>query len=499
MALAAVVHRILITRGPRRAEAIWIFFGAFVYLFGSEIVGSIYGGVPDIMASGISEPVFRAITIVTGLALPLACSIGVLRYRGPDRNRLAVRVLDYCVLGVVVTGCYLALNISVDPESFPGGNVLRVTMIVEPVRMTVTAVIVALLSPLLYRWLQGGVKRLVYGRRGSPDDQLAALSHRLADASGPDEVLAALADAVLVVIPNGGVRVVLTSGGRDLLVVTRGTTIDAVPDQLPLVFQGVELGRLETSGAPVDPATRFLLADLGAGAAAALAAARRSAELQLVREQLVAAREGERRRIARDLHDGVGPVLSGLGFTLDALRVTVHDSPDAEKIARAAREQVREAGQLVRRVANQLRPAGVDQLGLLGALREIAAWHHSSDLTVEFDAADLGELSAATEMAAYAIVAEAITNVARHAQARHCHIALSRESDVVVLTVRDDGLGIDGAEPGLGRGSMIERAEELGGRCTIRTDPAGGTVVSATLPAQEPVEVPLVTGVGTVR
>ncbi len=69
VALAAVVHRILITRGPRRAEAIWIFFGAFVYLFGSEIVGSIYSGVPNLMASGISEPVCRAVTIVTGLAL----------------------------------------------------------------------------------------------------------------------------------------------------------------------------------------------------------------------------------------------------------------------------------------------------------------------------------------------------------------------------------------------------------------------------------------------
>ena len=112
-----------------------------------------------------------------------------------------MRVLDYCVLGVVVSGCYLALNISVDPESFPGGNVLRVTMLVEPVRMTVTAVIVAMLSPVLYRWLQGGGSGWSTDV-GEPDDQLAALSHRLADASGRDEVLAAFADAVLLVIPK---------------------------------------------------------------------------------------------------------------------------------------------------------------------------------------------------------------------------------------------------------------------------------------------------------
>ena len=130
VALAGVVHRIVLTRGPRRAEAVWIFFGAFVYVFGDLIVSTIYGGIPDLMASGMSVQVQYAVMIVTGLALPLACAIGVLRYGGPDRGRLAVRVLDYCVLGVVVTGFYLALNISVDPESFPGGNVLRVTMVV---------------------------------------------------------------------------------------------------------------------------------------------------------------------------------------------------------------------------------------------------------------------------------------------------------------------------------------------------------------------------------
>jgi signal transduction histidine kinase len=230
-----------------------------------------------------------------------------------------------------------------------------------------------------------------------------------------------------------------------------------------------------------------LIRDLAAGASPALAAARRASELQLVREQLVAAREQERRRIARDLHDGIGPVLSGLGFTLDALRSTVHGTPEAEAVATQARDQVRQAGQLVRRVANELRPAGVDQLGLLGALREIAAWHNSPSLSVALTANDLGELSAATEVSAYLIVAEAITNVARHAHATDCQVTLNRTADTLTVTVEDNGIGIAGSSAGLGRTSMIERAEELGGQILIASPESGGTTVRASLPAGEPV------------
>jgi signal transduction histidine kinase len=96
---------------------------------------------------------------------------------------------------------------------------------------------------------------------------------------------------------------------------------------------------------------------------------------------------------------------------------------------------------------------------------------------------DLGELSAAIEVAAYAIVAEAVTNAARHAHAKNCDIAVVRVRHALIVTVRDDGIGLDGAGRGLGCASMVERAEELGGWCQIGTDPsAAGTLVTAHLP-----------------
>jgi signal transduction histidine kinase len=320
---------------------------------------------------------------------------------------------------------------------------------------------------------------------------VAALSRRLADASGPDEVLTALADAVRRALPASTVRVVLTSGGQELRSVTGGEATgeasDEKPHVIPLVFQGVDMGRMEVvAGAhPLDAVDRTLLADLTTGASAAVAAARRSSELQLAREQLVVAREQERRRIARDLHDGVGPVLSGLGFTLDALRASP-GGYESDHVTAQARQQVREAGQLVRRLANQLRPPAVNRLGLLGALTELAARHSCPTLDVRLTTGELGNLSAATEVAAYAIGAEAITNVARHANASSCQITLTRAADTLTIAVEDDGIGLCGTTPGLGRTSMVERAEELGGTCRVTNGPGSGTRVEAFLPTRSP-------------
>jgi signal transduction histidine kinase len=315
----------------------------------------------------------------------------------------------------------------------------------------------------------------------------AALTRRMADAAGPSAVLTGLADAIRDAVPVNSVSVVLTSGDRDLLRVTRGIPDGAEVTSLsPLTFQGAELGRVETVGyRPMDRADRSLLADLAAAASAALAAAHRSSELQRARQELITAREQERRRIARDLHDGVGPVLSGLGFTLDTLRSSVHD-PAALVVAGQARGQVRDAVQLVRRVARELRPPGVDQLGLIGALRELAAQHTVPGLTVQFAAGDLGELDAATEVATHAIVAEALTNAARHARASQCRITLDRGDDGVTVVVEDDGAGLGEAPAGVGCTSMVERADELGGWCRIISKPAGGTTVTAHLPAHTP-------------
>jgi signal transduction histidine kinase len=466
-ALLSLLHRLLLTRSTERARVMWIALAVWAAYLGraSEWYLAFFVGEP----SGFAMYLARVIGL---MGFIVACGVAILRHDLVVLNPLLRRLLLAVVLVTVLAGCYLGL---------------RAVLGDEPVPAAVTAVGLALVSPVLYRWLRGGVTRLVYGRRGSPADMTAALTRRMATAAGPSEVLAGLADAIQGAVPVMAVRVVLTSPGRELLRVTRGTPdITGVTTTVPLTFQGAELGVVDVVGSrPVDQADRALLVDLAAAASAAVAAAHRSSELQRAHQELITAREQERRRIARDLHDGVGPVLSGLGFTLDSLRGSVHD-PDAERVTGQARGQVREAVQLVRRVARELRPPGVDQLGLVGALRELAARHTGPALTVRVSAGDLGELCAATEVAAHAIVAEAITNTARHARASRCDITMDRGQDGLTVVVQDNGIGLGSAAPGVGRASMIERAEELGGRCDITTEPSGGTLVHAFLPVHVP-------------
>jgi signal transduction histidine kinase len=121
---------------------------------------------------------------------------------------------------------------------------------------------------------------------------------------------------------------------------------------------------------------------------------------------------------------------------------------------------------------------------LVGALRELAARHTCPSFAVSVTANELGELTAATEVAAYAIVAEALTNAGRHAAATRCVITLKRKGDELAVGVDDDGVGLNDAPAGLGRTSMIERSEELGGWCRVSTSKVRGTSVEAHLPAR---------------
>ncbi|MET9230015.1 histidine kinase [Lentzea sp. NPDC003310] len=457
-ALASQVHRLLLARGRARSQVLWIALGAWTFVLGKLLV-----------EYGLGDPLDAIVGFGSTLALPVACGVAILRHDLLRLDRLLRQLLLYAVLTTLLAACYLALR-----------EVAGADLVVA----TGTAVGLALVTPPLHRWLGGRVTRLLYGKRGSPAEVLADLSRHLSAVAGPDAVLAALADAVVRTLPVSTVHVVLTSGQNELRRVTRGAH-DPVSGSVPLRFQGIELGRIDIAPAAPGLATadEALLADLAGTAAAAVAAAHRSEELQRAREQLVITREKERHRIARDLHDELGPVLSGLGFTLDALRASVKGTGHAEAVTTQARTDVREAVQLVRRVARELRPPLLDHLGLVGAVRELAARHTGPSLSISVGAGDLGDLTAATEVAAHAIVAEALTNTARHSAGRHCTITLQREGDLLQIKVEDDGVGLDGAAGGLGRTSMVERAEELGGWCRAFTRESGGTTVEACLPA----------------
>src|SRR5215207_7892147 len=250
------------------------------------------------------------------------------------------------------------------------------------------------------------------------------------------------------------------------------------------------MGRLVLSprapGEGFSDADRSLLEDLARQAEVAVHAVRLTTDLQHSRERLVTTREEERRRLRRDLHDGLGAQLAGLNVQAGALRRLIPRDPDAaDKLVVELRDELRSAIADIRRLVYDLRPPALDDLGLVEALRQLAERYGSKDgpLRVVVEAPeDLPNLPAAVEVAVYRVTQEALTNVARHARARTCVVQLTVNDDVM-LEIVDDGVGISaGRSAGVGLSSMHERAEELGGSCVVESTREGGTRVLARLP-----------------
>jgi signal transduction histidine kinase len=216
---------------------------------------------------------------------------------------------------------------------------------------------------------------------------------------------------------------------------------------------------------------------------------RLNGELQRSRERLVTAREEERRRIRRDLHDGLGPTLAALGLKLETARNRLADDPRADVLLAELAERTQAAVGDIRRLVYALRPPALDELGLVGTLRQLGdglAGQHLGGLSVSIEASELPALPAAVEVAVYRIVQEALTNVTRHARATTARVHLVATDGLLSISVEDDGAGLPPAfTAGMGLASMRERAEELGGACLIARGAEQGTSVVATVPLRE--------------
>jgi signal transduction histidine kinase len=225
---------------------------------------------------------------------------------------------------------------------------------------------------------------------------------------------------------------------------------------------------------------------------------RLTVDLQRSRERLVTAREEERRRLRRDLHDGLGPQLASLTLKLETARNRLAHDPLADTLLSDLAERTQATVTDIRRLVYALRPPALDELGLLSALRELTL-QYSDQISIRLDVPTcLPELSAAVEVALYRIAQEALTNVVRHAHARHCDLRLTLDETTgwLSLSIQDDGSGLPSSRGvGVGLVSMRERAEELCGTWTIEPVPTGGTHVLAQLPCArcEPADTLVVT------
>ncbi|WP_162141476.1 sensor histidine kinase [Smaragdicoccus niigatensis] len=379
-----------------------------------------------------------------------AIAVGVLQFGATGIEEVVRRSLLYVVLTGLVLGAFVAVAAGL-AWVLPSG----------PTPQIVAAALVAVcLGPARDR-VQRTIDRLLYGDRGDP---IAAMQ-RLALPVGterPDlvpDVLTALAEAVradsATLIPPGG-------------------------DGIALRFGGDELGRLVVT--PGDGATtlrradRILVEAVAPMVAAVVHAAALAEDLEIERNRVVAATQEERERLRRELHDGLGPSLTGIGLALAAAR---RSSATAELLDRLHAESL-SALEEVRRIIDDLSPTALDHRSLGAAIR-----HRSEQLAttvdIQVEASECGTVPPRLVTALYRIADEALTNVVRHSGARSCRVRLT-VADRVVLEVADDGTGPGTLRPGgIGLMSMRERTERLGGRFTlVATTP--GTTLRADFP-----------------
>jgi signal transduction histidine kinase len=422
------------------------------------------------------DPLFPAGAL--GLsALPFVAGLaGALRrHRLFDIERLANRSLVYAaVLAVLVTlytGTVAVL-----------ASVLRIS---DAVAAALAAAVAALVLAPLRTAAQGLINRMMYGHRDDPAGVLAGLGGRLQTVMLPDDVSPAVVETVAASLRVPYVAIDLYApDGTCHVVAERGAPIGAVHIE-PLVHYGETVGRLRVSGRgvddPLEEADLALIRSLAQQVGPAVQAVRLHHDLIRSRAEVVVLREDERRRLRRELHDGLGPSLAAIALKAG---LAARDVPAgrARELLGEITSEVRTSLADVRRVVDALRPPALDELGLVDAVRARAAALAGAVEIEVIGPPDRVALPAAVETAAYRITVEAITNAVRHSGGRRVTVRIAVAGAEMSVRVRDDGAGLAADRvPGVGLRSMRERAAELGGSCSVTpADP--GTEVRARLP-----------------
>jgi two-component system NarL family sensor kinase len=467
--------------GDRERRALlWLLLGLGVTVLVALPAEFLLGGgtVAGITGRGTAHDV---VVTLSWLAVPAALVVGA---RHPDRGDVRALIVRAVVLAVAAL-TFVAVFVGAASAIELAGGTPPAAARQSPsvaVLALVGAVCAAGFGPLA-ALLRGAVDRMLFGDRAAPITAASRVSERLAD----DPVPALRALRTALALPYAA----LEHDGR--VVAASGTPPAAARQSQPVAVRRLVLragqrtaGELVVGLRPgtsaLDATDETTLAVVAPALAQTLLAGELARQLQDSRARMITAVEDERRRLRRDLHDGLGPTLTGVAFAADAARnVLAADPARAADLVAGLRGDVAHAIAEIRRLVEGLRPPAVDELGLVGALTQQATRMRAAGgdpLVVRVDVPEpLPALPAAVEVAAYRIVTEALTNVARHSGGGEAVVAVRPDGGRLRIAVRDDGAATADWLPGVGLTSMRERAEQLGG--TFR---AGGGCVEVLLP-----------------
>ena len=468
-----VVRRAWKATGTERYQLRWRAYGVVLALL--------------LFPLAVTETLPLLVGLLDGLFFVVTLAIPVVRYRLWAIDTVIRRSAAYALVTVAVAGLFAVIAAA--------GTALAS----QRTGFILAAAVAAVAFAPARSYSQRLVDRLFYGQRNDPYRALSELGRRLSGVAAPGEVLPALVTAVAESLHLPYVAVERPADGSVLA--AAGQLITAAPARIerwPLSYHGAAVGVLvaqpRRGEQAFDPRDRAVLDDIARQAGAAVHAEALTADLLDSRQRLVSAREEERRRLRRDLHDGLGPLLTSIGLNIDAARTRAGRQPaggqpaggqpaggqpaDVGLLLGRAKDASTQAIADLRGIVYGLRPSSLDDLGLPGAVgAHIRRLSEGVDGRISLEADGLTELPAAVEVAAFRIAVEAVNNAVRHARAHRYQVRLAIDRPGQLLVeVCDDGAGREPWPPGVGLSAMRERATELGGTLTAGPGPSGGTV-----------------------
>jgi signal transduction histidine kinase len=400
-------------------------------------------------------------------------------------------LLSSILLGfVLVIYAYVVYIIVVSLGTFPFGKIPNNSLLPSSDQWLLNLIVLLCLSLTFVpvsRWLQGRINDLIYAQHDNPHAIPALVNQQLRGMQNPHLTLPSVVETIGTKLYVPYVALVVDNAPAQSYVFGAKRPQVAVA-QYPIRYLDQPLATLLVShrGAkrPFTDSDDAVLQACAQQIGIALYVAELTAVLQTSREQIIIAREAERRRIRNDLHDGLAPSLSAFQLQLGAIRRLMTQNPaQAEPLITELSADLRQATAVIRQLVYDLRPPLLDELGLIEAIKNVRLTEETSLPLNVIAPEPMPVLSAATEVAVYRIVTEAVHNVSKHAQATTCTITLTFEAAHLILTIADDGQGIAANQlRGIGIQSMRDRAAELGGTFVIQPAEPTGTCIEVRLP-----------------
>jgi signal transduction histidine kinase len=493
--IVSLVVRFRRARGEERQQIKWLMLVgiAGVILFLSLMIAGAVGPEGD---KGVDDVLWSIAVVVLLVGIPVATALAIFRYRLYDVDIVISKTIVYAGLAVFITGAYVAIVVGIG--ALLGGDRSDTTL-----QIVATAAVAVAFAPARQR-LQRVANRFVYGKRATPYEVMSSFGHRMAAVPSVDDVLPDMAETAARGVGASAARVTLLLGDGSRRSVTwpAGEQVVEPTFLLPVGHAGERIGEIaivKPANESLRPAERALLEDLAGNAGPALhnvllasdletkarELASQTIEIERSRERLVTARDAQRRRLERELRDGVGTELAGIRDEIGADAERVEREPDVVRRslddlgarANAALEELREVARGV------FPPLLIDQG--LGAALDALARRAGAIMSIQPDM--LGaRFDAASENAVYFCCVQALQNAQRHAPGANVSISLSADDGDLVFVVGDEGPGFDptGVQAREGMQIMTDRVAALGGTIAVESLLGRGTKVTGRVPAR---------------